>query len=72
MYAAQLKYFHRAGMQKFLAPKKALDSYNAFRERSRVITAATAATITTGLWSASCQKHLLNLIKAPRRLLSLF
>ena len=69
MYAVQLKYFHRAGMQKFVAPKKALDSYNAFRERSRVIT---AATITTGLWSASCQKHLLNLIKAPRRLLSLF
>lgn len=56
MYAVQLRYFHRAGVQNFLAPNKVLDSYNAFRERSSVIPVVTVATITIGLYGVLAVK----------------
>ena len=37
-------------MQKLLALNKVMDSYNAFRERSSVITVVTVATTTTGIY----------------------
>ena len=43
-------------MQKLLAPNKVLDSYNAFREKSSVITVVTVATITTGLYGVLAVK----------------